>query len=241
MLAKDSPLRRLPHGLSAKQIVFFDALRVSAEIAGQAYDDLLSELNVLCTEPDPSRPRNFVVVVRHAWTFVDAVHRFRSVLQQAPGIKHNHVYELFMRRTASLTEMRNTAQHLNHHLASIAERSQGAYGTLKWVVGKGEGDVPRPMMLNIGAAYGRVLSPVIDLEERLPEDGVHRIQLELADRLLTLSDVQDHLTSIVRSLEGPLAEFAEGKQRYGSDQFVKFELSPVQPAAPPGVNSAPDG
>ena len=68
MIGLDSPLRRLPHGLSAKQIVFFDALRISAEIAGQAYDDLLPELRLLGEEPDPDRPRNFVGVIRHTWT-----------------------------------------------------------------------------------------------------------------------------------------------------------------------------
>ena len=125
MIDQDSPLRQLPHGLSAKQIVFLDALRVSAEIAGQAYDDLLGELRLLGKEADPDRPRNFVRVIRHTWTFVDAVHRFRVVLQQTPGITHNDVYELFTRRTKTVTEMRDKAQHLDENLAGIARRSQG--------------------------------------------------------------------------------------------------------------------
>ncbi len=227
MIDKDSPLRKLPHGLSKKQIVFFDALRVSAEIAGQAYDDLLGELCLLGKESESDQPRNFVRVIRHTWTCVDALHRFRVVLQQTPRIKHNHVYELFMRRTETVTEMRNKAQHLNQELAGIAERSQGAYGTLTWVLGLGEDRVPKPMMLNIGTAYGRIVGPVIDFQERLPIHEIRRVRLELADRLLTLSDAHEHLASMVRSLEAPLAEFAEGKPRYGSDQFMNFDLIPV--------------
>ena len=166
-------------------------------------------------------------VIRHTWTFVDAVHRFRVVLQQTPRIKHNHVYELFRRRTETVTEMRNKAQHLNQALAGIAERSQGAYGTLTWIVGAGEDRVPKSMMLNIGTAYGRVVGPVIDFQERLSIREIHRVRLELADRLLTLSDVREHLASMVRSLEAPVAEFAKGRVRYGSDQFMNFDLIPV--------------
>lgn len=227
MIGLDSPLRRLPHGLSAKQIVFFDALGISAEIAGQAYDDLLTELRLLGEDPDPDRPRNFVGVIRHTWTFVDAVHRFRVVLQQTPSIKHNQVYELFMRRTEAVTEMRNKAQHLNQELAGIAKRSQGAYGTLTWVLGTGEDSLPKPLMLNIGTAYGRVVGPMIDFQERLPIGEIRRIRLELADRFLTLSDAREHLASMVRNLEPPVADFAKGKPRFGSDQFMKFDIIPV--------------
>ncbi len=227
MIDQDSPLRQLPRGLDAKQIVFFDALRISAEIAGQAYADILAELRLLDTEAKPDQPRDFVRVIRHTWTFVDAVHRFRVVLQQTPRIKHDYVYELFMRRTKPVTDMRNVAQHLNQALPNIAAQSQGAYGTLTWVLGVGEGHVPKPLMLNIGTAYGRVVGPVIDFEERLPVGTISRIRLELADQFLMLSGVYEHLTSMVRSLEPPLAEFAEGKPKYGADQFVNFDLIPI--------------
>ena len=227
MIDHDSPLRLLPHGLNKKQIVFFDALRVSAEIAGQAYDDLLGELCLLGKKPKPDQPRNYVRAVRHAWTCVDALHRFRVILRHTPDIRHNHVYELFMRRTEPVTEMRNKAQHLNNELAGIAERSQGAYGTLTWVLGAGEDRVPQPMILNIGAAYGCVVGPMIDLQERLPIDEIRRVRLELADRLLTLSDAHEHLASMVRGLEAPLAEFAEGKPRYAFDQFINSVLKPL--------------
>ena len=227
MIDQDSPLRRLPHGLSVKQIVFLDAVRVSAEIAGQAYDDLLGDLRLVGGERDSDQPRNFVRVIRHTWTFVDAVHRFRVVLQQTPGIKHNHVYELFMRRTKTVTVMRHTAQHLDRELAGIAKRGQGAYGTLTWIVGTGEDRVPQPMMLNVGTAYGRVLGPVTDFLERLPIREIHRVRLELADRLLTLSDVREHLASMVRSLEAAVANYANGRRRYGSDQFFKCDFIPV--------------
>jgi len=227
MIDSDSVLRRLPHGLPQKQIVFIDALRISAEIADQAYSDLHSDLHLLAAGKEANQSRDFVRVIRHTWTFIDAVHRFRTVLRVTPGIKHNHVYELFMRRSESVTDMRNTAQHLDQELTGIAKRSQGAYGTLSWVIGAGEELVPKPLMLNLGTAYGRVVGPVIDFEERLPAGEIRRIRLELADRLLMLSDVILHLTGMLSSLEASIAEFAEGKERFGSDQFMNFDFIPV--------------
>ena len=75
MIKPDSVLRRLPHGLGRRQIVFLDALRLSAEMAGQAYSDLISELHVLAKDKEADQPREFVKTIRHAWTFIDAVHR----------------------------------------------------------------------------------------------------------------------------------------------------------------------
>ena len=233
IISQDSPLRRLPHGLGAKRIVFLDALRVSAEIAGQAYEDLVGELRLLGKQPKSDQTRK-VRVVRHAWTFVDAVHRFRVVLRQAPGIRHNHVYELFMRRTKIVTDMRNKAQHLNRELAGIAKRSQGAYGTLTWVLGAGEHRVPKPVMLNIGSAYGRVVGPVTDLHERLPDGELHRVRLELADCLLMLPEAHEHLSSLVRSLEAPVASSPWQKGLFvNRGSCVRIDLSPVSPTTNP--------
>ena len=178
-------------------------------------------------EAEVEKSKDFVSVMRHAWTFIDAVHRFRTVLSMTPGIKHNHIYELFIRRTVIVTEMRNIAQHLDQELDKIAEKSQGAYGTLSWVVGTGDEIPPEPQMLNLGTAYGRVVGPVTDVQERLPVGEIHRIRLELSNRLLMLSDVFLHLSEMVKSFEGPLVSFAEGKDRFGSDQFIKFNLIPV--------------
>jgi len=79
MIKQNSLLKRLPHGLGKRQIVFLDALRLSAEMAGQAYEDLICELNKLGSGEGANERRNFVTPVRHAWGIVDAVHRFGEI------------------------------------------------------------------------------------------------------------------------------------------------------------------
>jgi len=227
MINENSSLRRLPRKLGANQIVFFDALRISAEIANLAYNDLLRNLEILSLKTDRHESTIFVDTVRHSWTFIDSVHRFRIVLQQAPGIKHNHIYKLFMRQTEDVTGMRNNAQHLNQELVGISKRGQGAYGTLTWVLGKGDTDVPQPMILNIGTAYGRIVGPETDFLERLPENQINKIRLELASHYLILSEIYKHLDTMVRSLEATMSDFAKDQNTYNSDQFIKFELKPI--------------
>ncbi len=226
IVSEDSVFRRLPHGLSQRHVVFFDGLRISAEIASQAYNDLFTAISGLEPNRNSGVSRNYVFLIRHSWTFIDALHRFRSILLNAPGIKHNHVFKLFVRKTEIVTEMRNTAQHLDKELAGIAERSQGAYGTLSWVVGMGDSEVPRSAMLNLGTAYGRVVGPLIDFCERLPIGEIRRLKLELAKQELLLSETYQDLEQLFKSLENGLNCVAEGKDRYGSDQFIMLNLVP---------------
>jgi len=233
MLKKDSPLRQLPRGLSARQIVYLDALRLSAEIADQAYGELVTEVQTLSALSEcPDGTHDPVPAVRHAWSFIDSLHRFRAVLQQAPGVKHNSVYELFMRQTDPAKRMRDVAQHLNNELSGIAERAQGAYGTLTWVVGAGDDLVPTACMVNAGTAYGRVLGPVTDFEERLPSGEIHHLRIELGKRVLMISDAHGHLVSLVRSFEAAIGKLADRNQRYGSDQVFNLTFRHAQQDAP---------
>ncbi len=226
MISEDSPLRKLPHGLNPKQIVFLDALRISAEIAGQAYEELMNDLRLLSKKTSDQSP-NYVRVVRNAWTLVDAVHRFRAVLRQMPGIEHNEVFELFMRRTEKVEGMRNATQHLNNELDGIARRKQGAYGTLTWVVGAGDERPVTMYGLNLGATYGGFATSVVKPGEHIPSGDIQRVRLELANRRTNLADIRDHVYDFVQSIEGSLAEEFAGKARYGADMFVGFEVTPT--------------
>ena len=137
-----------------------------------------------------------------------------------------------MRRTEPVKGIRDVAQHLNNELRVIAERAQGAYGTLTWVVGAGEDRVPTPCMVNAGTAYGRVVGPVTDFEERLPVGEIRRLRLELSERVLMISDAHGHLVSLVRSFEASIGELANGKERYSSDQVINFSFERVQDNEP---------
>ena len=58
MIKQNSLLKCLPHDLGKKQIVFLDALRLSAEMAGQACEDLICELNKLGSGEEANERRN---------------------------------------------------------------------------------------------------------------------------------------------------------------------------------------
>ncbi len=53
------------------------------------------------------------------------------------------------------------------------------------------------------------------------------MRLELGERFLLLSDTYKRLGSMVQSIEGAVSELAEGKERFGSDQLIGFNLVPM--------------
>jgi hypothetical protein len=71
---------------------------------------------------------------------------------------------------------------------------------------------------------------MIDTYSSLPKGEIADISLLTAGLGVNLSTIMDNLRSITRSLEGPLEEFAEGKERFGSDVLLTFVLTPVEKA-----------
>ncbi|MEX2091628.1 MAG: hypothetical protein WD971_03075 [Pirellulales bacterium] len=236
-----SPFRRVPVDLPRRQILYFDALRISAEIADTAFNRLhrlLADISdkrhneVNCDHNDLFSPQaqNAVPAMLDAYSFIDSVHRFREVLQITPGLRHNAPFELFMRRTSGVKELRNIVQHLNRHVDRIAHEGWAALGTLTWLgpsaVTNGP---PSAYVLQAGTFYSNQLTngPVLDISSSLQIGEIADISLLTAGLRVNLSTNINSLRSIIRSLEGPLEEFATGKERFGSDVLMAFALTPV--------------
>jgi len=68
------------------------------------------------------------------------------------------------------------------------------------------------------------------LEAEGPPPGeVAQFSLRLSQYLLDLNLAHQRLARLVRGMEIPIAEYAEGKELYGSDVLMKFELVPLDP------------
>jgi hypothetical protein len=99
IISDESPFRRMPVDMPRRQILYLDALRLSAEMAALAFDNLHTLLLGLCERREDSLGDRAVRAILDAYSVIDAVHRFRQLLQATPGLKHNAAYELFMRHT----------------------------------------------------------------------------------------------------------------------------------------------
>ena len=73
MLSTDSPLRRLPVDLPRRQVMFTDALRLSAEMAALSFQNLKDLLKTLVVEKRRDGVKGVAVeAIAHAYGVVDA-------------------------------------------------------------------------------------------------------------------------------------------------------------------------
>ena len=239
MLSADSPLRRLPADLPRRQILFTDALRLSAEMAGLSFQNLEDLLKSLVVEKGRDNVKGVAVeAVVHAYGVVDAANRFRAVLRNSPGLKQNTQFQLFMRQTVSVESLRNVIQHLNVELRSIGEQQSAPLGTITWLgPSPNEESPPTSWVLQPGSFYrGQVtVGPMMDLESRMPLGQIGHVHLVSSGVHVDLSDTVERIRVMITSLEPAVRERALGKKLLGTDVLQHHTLTPI-----PDATGAPE-
>jgi hypothetical protein len=231
IISTESPFRRMPVDMPRRQILYFDALRLSAEMAGLAFERLEDLLRGLSQQQEGLRANEAVRALVDAYSVIDAVHRFRDLIQVTPGLKHNSAFQLFMRQTEHVRDLRRIVQHLNREVDRIAREAWAALGTLTWLGPSAVHDgPPTSYILQAGTFYAGQWThgPMIDTYSCLPEGQISDISLATAGFRVNLSAIVHRLRIMVQSLEGPLEAFAAGKERFGSDVLLSFRLTPVK-------------
>lgn len=230
MISSESPFRRLPIDLPRRQILYLDALRLSAEMAAIAFQRLNALLMHLSEKGAEPLGDGAVRALVDAYSVVDSAHRFREVLRVTPGLKHNAGFELFMRRTQAIEKIRDVVQHLNREVDAIAQSGRAALGTVTWLgPPKVPGSPPTAWALQAGTLYANQMTfgPMIDLESTLTSGEFLDVSLSTLGVTLNLSKLVAHAQAMVQSLEPSLQEYAAEKERFGSDQLFSVSLVPV--------------
>lgn len=239
MLSAESPLRRLPVDFPRRQVMFTDALRLSAEMAALSFRNLEDLLKALVVEKRPDGVKGVAVeAFVHAYGVVDAANRFREVLRSFPGLKQNAVFQLFIRQTAAVESLRDLIQHLNRELRSIGEQQSAPLGTITWLgPSPNEESPPTAWILQPGSFYrGQVtFGPMMDLEAKIPLGEIGQIHLVTSGVRVDLSDTVERIRIMITSLEPSVREHASGKQLLGSGALMHFTLTPT-----PDTTTAPD-
>ena len=156
LITDDSPIRKLPDDFSREQTLIFDGLRYAAEMADVAYwrlFDLLTEISAL--PDDKLTTRQIAAAMLDVWSIVDSVNRFRDLLRQAPGVRHDVWWELFMRRTKEIDALRNDIQHQigKQRLQSLVTNAGQIWGFLSWAEIRNGRYTGNWHMMSPGAVY----------------------------------------------------------------------------------------
>lgn len=129
-----SILRRLPPGLSAKEMVALDAVRHSVDALAVVDERLRSNLT-LVTEGREAGDQLLTLCFLDAWSFIDAADRVRSMAKLIAGRSSSLQEQItaFMRGTESVRKLRNLADHLDSMIDRVITSGMPALGRLSWV------------------------------------------------------------------------------------------------------------
>jgi hypothetical protein len=215
MIARESPLRRLPTGIDPKQALFLDGIRHAAEIADLALRRLDAQLTELAMAHAQSQERsNFTGPFLDAWAFVDAVDRLRSLFHLLPGATRTPRKDggpSFQVFTEGIRNLRNVGDHLAQRADYVVARQGSALGQLSWLTvqdaetGTILGCVIIPGTLVNKNAY-RLPNPADSERLRVPTD---RITLAAGEYAVCLNDVMPEVERVVRNIENSLAAWME--------------------------------
>lgn len=232
MISNESPFRRLPVNLPRQQILSFDALRLSAEMAGLAFERLYALLMLVSKQSEGDPPADKAVrALADAYLVIDSAHRFRALLQATPRIKHNAAFKLFIHQTQEVVTLRHVVQHLNQKVKMIEKEGWAALGTLTWLGPSAvPGGPPTSYIFEAGTSYRGQMThgPMIDFQSFLPPGEIVDISLATAGVKVNLSKLVDRMRSMIKGLEIPLKKFAADKKHFGSDRLIMLPLVPVK-------------
>src|ERR1044072_4098519 len=156
LIPDDSPIRRLLDDFSREQALIFDGIRYAAEMADIAYwrlFDLLEQMSFLPS--DQLTTRQIAAAMVDVWSIVDSVNRLRDLLKEVPGVRHDVWWELFMRRTKEISELRNDIQHQigKARLQALVANAGQIWGFLSWAEVRDGRYTGNWHMMSPGAVY----------------------------------------------------------------------------------------
>lgn len=225
IIPEDSPLRRRPEGMEARQALFFDGIRFAIETADFAHQRLRKTLLSLAgnTASDLPMHAETPAAIADAWSIVDAVHRLRALIRQVPGlVRRQHWPSLrgFEDQTGPIEDLRNTAQHLSTEIQAIADAQWPIWGVLNWFVvdeSRDGGQICTLVPGRIAPGVGPILNPgARSIPERELPLGLITLTTHRSE--ICLSDTMEHIRRVASELENSMrAQHGDNIPTSGSD------------------------
>ena len=227
IIGNDSPFRRIPTQTNRKQMLFFDGIRYSVEMADLAHNRLRETLYEIAQSPTVPEPNShdFAPAVLDAWSIIDLVHRLRGLLEQAPGVKQKSPALLsFMKKTVKIEKLRNSVQHLNQQIHKIADLNIPVWGALSWVtMFDPEVKSVWTCTLVAGTFFERS-EPLISPLGKKFHPPVDLITLQASNYSVCLSDAIRDVEPVVSCLEDYLREQFKDLPNVGRDLLLCGEI-----------------
>ncbi len=134
LFSENSSLLRIPSSADVQDVMYLDAMRYAAEMIELSYVRLCDSLLRLPIEDDVTRHRYLSVAsIQDAWAMIDSSDRLRSLIRPSKILSsYPDFCAEFVESVAPIRELRNTVQHLDHKIPSLAAKDWPVWGTLRW-------------------------------------------------------------------------------------------------------------
>lgn len=213
--------------MERRQVLYFDGLRLSAEMVDHAYHDLTEWLLGIVADFPKSVEHRAPKSLLGAYGVLDSANRFRSILQMAPGVQHSPDWHLFMRGTQDVEKLRNIVQHINQEMSKIGEMEASALGSLSWSSHCPDLEhAATGWVLAAGSLYPqqKVIGPWVDRTKVLPKGAIDDVALVTADVSVNLTVLRERVESFVRALEVGLGPQFVGEKPLGTDLVTALHV-----------------
>lgn len=238
ILSSESPLRRIPSNLDARQACYLDGIRFAVEMCDVSYNRLIHrlwEVAVTFNAGEALPAYEGAYILQDAWSIIDSVHRLRSLLAGMPRLdKGMPTYQLFIRETECATALRNTVQHLREELRDFADRGWPVWGVLTWLaLMKEDGTEVQSCLINAGRTQTGT-HPILNPMGRTFVDRVDHVTLQSKEQSVPLSKLYRMTERITRPLEKSLASQFPHSSTDGSGMLVSitFAIPPQEELTP---------
>lgn len=241
IISDESPLRRLPAGLDRKQMLFFDGIRFSIQMADLSYTRLLTTLKGLAENESSSRDTGAGITSAFldAWSVIDSCHRLRELVSGLPGMKRNWPsLQILLRRTEKVEALRNIVQHLRREIEKLVSLREPVWGTLGWVSFADDPTRGRSCVIVAGSLFDAeypVVNPVG--KQMVGESGF--VTLNAGGVEICLSEVVEEIAKFTARLEQFVSEQFTPSDASGADALLRLEFAFHDPAATNEDDSSP--
>lgn len=128
----DSALTHLPQSMPVAEVMQLDAMRYAAEMVELSFTRLCEGLTAIVGENDEQKHRQLSVqVLTDAWAVIDSADRLRSLVRTSKLFDEDDKAS-FDTSMKPIRDLRNTVQHLDGKIASLAARKWPVWGSLRW-------------------------------------------------------------------------------------------------------------
>lgn len=196
LVPNESPLKNLPSILDKRQALLFDGLAHAVDIVGIAYSRLRSTLHEI-GEVGRAEPEPTAAVYLDAWSCIDSIDRFRSLLKgyKGGGIipKDDPAFRAFLTSIEPVRQLRNVTDHVAERLDQLVSRNASVMGEVSWI-SQGEGSKWHTWYIRPGVFKDQLkfnlLLPHAGAEVETPTGFIH----------LTAGGVEVNLSAAVHAL-----------------------------------------